>query len=472
MPFPFNNTTLPEPTEKELKTLMAVVMQNGLMIQQLQLMVVLKQKEMMEEKSGEEEQRQKEEEKRAEEGKQNKLKEEEVRTIRMWSEEKSQRYVERFRGYRGDKRCRKCNWFGHRAHQCRREEIEAERELRGGSEENRWQPLRCRVMMSDEEREAACSKRREAQQGAKCWGCGEVGHCLWTCPRKVAHPTKGKVQQERKVVYVACKGENHIARNCNSYWRWRERELREEIRKLRERREQELKEKVKELKKQKERSEGKERVVRCTMRPLKEVWMRIGMEKIDTHEGITVKALLDSGAMEMFVNKKFAEEQGFRMEKLEKPLVVTNVDGSSNSRGKITHEIECNVYYNGHQERIKFDVCNLGRTNMILGMPWLAAHNPEIDWEKGEVKMTRCPPWCGKNKEGKEKQEKVRRREVRTMEGEKAISWAADKKEDWGREEEMEINHRKIKTMVPKRLHWWLKVFGKVESERMPVRKV
>jgi len=27
------------------------------------------------------------------------------------------------------------------------------------------------------------------------------------------------------------------------------------------------------------------------------------------------------------------------------------------------------------------DVCNLGRTKMILGMPWLAAHNPEINWE-------------------------------------------------------------------------------------------
>jgi len=24
-------------------------------------------------------------------------------------------------------------------------------------------------------------------------------------------------------------------------------------------------------------------------------------------------------------------------------------------------------------------------------MPWLAVHNPEIDWEKGEVRMTRCP---------------------------------------------------------------------------------
>ena len=137
MSFPFDNTTLPEPTEEELKTLMAVVMQNGLMIQQLQLMVALKQKKAREEESREKERRQREEEKRAEEEKQNKLKEEEVRIMRTWSKEESRWYVKRFRGYRGDKRCRKCNWFGHMAHQCRRKEIEVEKELRGGLEENR-----------------------------------------------------------------------------------------------------------------------------------------------------------------------------------------------------------------------------------------------------------------------------------------------------------------------------------------------
>jgi len=42
------------------------------------------------------------------------------------------------------------------------------------------------------------------------------------------------------------------------------------------------------------------------------------------------------------------------------------------------------------------DVCELGKINVILGMPWLAAYNPEIDWEKGEVRMMRCPLLCGK----------------------------------------------------------------------------
>jgi len=247
-------------------------------------------------------------------------------------------------------------------------------------------------MRCDEEREAACSIRREAQQEVKCWGCGKVGHCLWTCPARVAHPPRGEAQQEGKVVYRACKGENHVARNCNSYWRWREQELREEVKRLREQREQELRKTVRELREQREKTKGEERVVRHMMQPLREVWMRIGIEKIDTHEGVTVKVLLDSGATGMFVDKKFAERHGFRLDKLEKPLIVTNVDGSNNSRGRITHKIECNVYYRGHQERMKFDVCNLGRMDVILGMPWLAAHNPEIDWEKKEVKMMRCPP--------------------------------------------------------------------------------
>jgi len=271
-------------------------------------------------------------------------------------------------------------------------------------------------------------------------------------------------------VCVACKGENHIARNCDSYWRWRELELREEVKKLREQRERELKEKVKELKEQKEGNKGEERVVRRTMQPLRAVWMKVGLEKVDTHEGVTVDVLLDSRATGLFMNKDFVEKNGFRMEKLERPVKVMNVDGTHNKGGDITHEVVCNIFYKGHRERAKFDVCNLGRTEVILGTPWLAAHNPEIDWEKGKVELTRCPPWCGKSNEEKERVKPKER--MRETEEEKVISWAADEKKDWGREEEMEIDHRKIETMVPKRFHQWLKVFGKVESERMLVRKV
>jgi len=80
-----------------------------------------------------------------------------------------------------------------------------------------------------------------------------------------------------------------------------------------------------------------ERDVRRTLKPLREVWLEVGIEKLDNHKGVTVKALLDSGTMGIFVDKKFVEEHGFRLEKLDRPVEVKNVDGTSNSGGNITY---------------------------------------------------------------------------------------------------------------------------------------
>ena len=109
------------------------------------------------------------------------------------------------------------------------------------------------------------------------------------------------------------------------------------------------------------------------------------------HEGVVVKVLLDNRATGLFMDTKFTKEKGFKLEKLKKPLLVQNVDGMVNVGGAIIHQVECNMFFKGHVERVRMDVCNLEKTEAILGMPWLAAHNPEIDWEKGEVKMMRCP---------------------------------------------------------------------------------
>ena len=55
------------------------------------------------------------------------------------------------------------------------------------------------------------------------------------------------------------------------------------------------------------------------------------------------------------------------------------MDGTGNSGGSITHEVEVNLYFKGHMKRVRIDVYNLGKTEVILGMPWLQAHNLEID---------------------------------------------------------------------------------------------
>ena len=109
--------------------------------------------------------------------------------------------------------------------------------------------------------------------------------------------------------------------------------------------------------------------MRHTLKPLREVWMRIGLEKLENHEGVAVKALLDSGAIGLFMDTTFAREKGFKMERIKNPLLVKNVDGTVNIGGAITHQVEYNIFFKGHIERVKMDMCNLGKTEVILGMP-------------------------------------------------------------------------------------------------------
>jgi len=60
-------------------------------------------------------------------------------------------------------------------------------------------------------------------------------------------------------------------------------------------------------------------------------------------------------------------------------MMVKNVNGTANIGGAITHQVEANVFYGNHVERMRMDVCNLEKTDIILGIPWLAVHNPEIN---------------------------------------------------------------------------------------------
>ena len=65
--------------------------------------------------------------------------------------------------------------------------------------------------------------------------------------------------------------------------------------------------------------------------------MKVELEKLENHEEVAVKALLDSGMTGLFMNTTFAKEKGFKIEKLKKPLVVRNVDGTINVGGAITY---------------------------------------------------------------------------------------------------------------------------------------
>jgi len=179
------------------------------------------------------------------------------------------------------------------------------------------------------------------------------------------------------------------------------------------------------------------------------------------------------------MSEEFVRKHKFKRTKLERLVYVRNVDGMLNYAGPIVDTVEVEIFFKGHKERMSIDVIGGQKWSVILGMPWLGYHNPEIDWKIGEIKMIRCPDKCGKKwrigkqtksewKKQEEKEEKKERRKP-TIEEEKMIARIIEEKEE---EEENLIELRVTDEMVPRRFHKYLKVFEKKDSERMPTRKV
>jgi len=49
-------------------------------------------------------------------------------------------------------------------------------------------------------------------------------------------------------------------------------------------------------------------------------------------------------------------------------MVVRNVNSTNNSTRVIMYQVEANVYYKNHVERIQIDICDLEKIDIILGM--------------------------------------------------------------------------------------------------------
>jgi len=207
-------------------------------------------------------------------------------------------------------------------------------------------------------------------------------------------------------------------------------------------------------------------------RTLREVTMKIGLKRIDTQEGITVEALLDSGATRLVMSSEFAKKQGFKLKRLERPINVRNVDGSFNREGLIENTVEVNIYYQGHRKRTEIDVIGGQKWPVILKMPWLACHNPEIDWRTEEIKMMRYLEECGKQwrpvqkksgwekqKEEEAKDEARRKREERDRKKKQKkgktveVKRIAEEWEIWDEEEEVVRLEAETKKLVPEKFH-------------------
>lgn len=96
-------------------------------------------------------------------------------------------------------------------------------------------------------------------------------------------------------------------------------------------------------------------------------------------------ALVDSGAEESFMDTRAAKEWRVPLE-ITRPRVANSISGQK--IGYITHAtapLKMRVSGN-HQEEIKLHLIDSPHSPVILGHPWMAKHNPKLDWGKHEIK--------------------------------------------------------------------------------------
>jgi len=109
------------------------------------------------------------------------------------------------------------------------------------------------------------------------------------------------------------------------------------------------------------------------------------------NELYSVEALLDCRATRSLINRDFVRSKGMNTQTLSHNIPVFNVDGFPNEAGQISEVVDVVLHYKTHSKRMLLAISRLRKQNLILGYDWLKDHNPKIDWEKGEVEMTRYP---------------------------------------------------------------------------------
>ena len=75
------------------------------------------------------------------------------------------------------------------------------------------------------------------------------------------------------------------------------------------------------------------------------------------------------------------------------PMPLMDVKGLK--IGEIGFQVKVTMQMGLHEEDIILDVANIGAHRLILGLPWLQVHNPEIQWSSGRIQFV--SQYCNAN---------------------------------------------------------------------------
>ncbi len=118
------------------------------------------------------------------------------------------------------------------------------------------------------------------------------------------------------------------------------------------------------------------------------------VELISQNQAVQTTALLDSGAAGNFIDSEFVGQLHLKLNPCNSSLAVEALDGRPLSKGKILRLTEPVTLHIGtlHSEEIQFYVINSPTHPLILGLPWLRTHDPQISWREGQI--TEWGPAC------------------------------------------------------------------------------
>jgi len=104
-----------------------------------------------------------------------------------------------------------------------------------------------------------------------------------------------------------------------------------------------------------------------------------------TKRQVMINAMIESGATEDFIDKRFCNKYNIRTTQAKKIREVCLADGRPIAMGPITHTVKVPMDISSHREFATFQVAKLPNYEVILGMPWLKQHSPRIDWGQGKI---------------------------------------------------------------------------------------
>ena len=117
--------------------------------------------------------------------------------------------------------------------------------------------------------------------------------------------------------------------------------------------------------------------------------LRILIKISVNHQIIDTTAIIDCGATGNFIDPGRTSLTEFPLQRLEQPVKAYNIDGTTNSKGNIVWETHVNLLFPKHTENVRLMVLNLGRKQIILGMPWLKKWNLVINWIAKQITIPR-----------------------------------------------------------------------------------